>query len=155
MLHHDITPAMTVNWVADILPRSDDPEWEKKVDERLQWRGSNTGVWHATGTRWRDSQRTRLMEWATRGYEKNVTVLMPTQQGERVGGGVEMKKSRLAPAMLDVFFAGQPLNCEGETCQLLKDTFEYRKQHSIKTAGGYKYVLDVSFSYLLASTSPG
>jgi hypothetical protein len=144
LLHHDIMPAMPINWIADILPRSDDPEWEWKIDDRLQWRGSNTGMWHDVGTRWRDAQRARLVEWATMGYENNLTVLMPTLQGERVGRGVEMKKGRLGPAMLDVFFAGQPLSCATETCELLKGMFEYRQPHNIKTAGGYKYILDVS-----------
>lgn len=143
LLHHDIIPAMPINWIADILPRSDDPEWDQKVDERLQWRGSNTGIWHDVGTRWRDAQRARLVEWATKGYEQNLTVLMSTQEGERVGSGVEMKKGRLGPAMLDVFFAGQPLSCAPETCELLKGMFEYRQPHNIKAAGDYKYILDV------------
>jgi hypothetical protein len=143
LLHHDIMAAMPINWIADILPRSDDPEWGDKTDERLQWRGSNTGIWHDAGTRWKDAQRARLVEWATMGYERNLTVLMPTQDGESVGSGVEMRKGRLSPAMLDVFFAGQPLSCAPETCDVLKDFFEYRKPQNIKAAGNYKYILDV------------
>jgi hypothetical protein len=143
LLHHDIMAAMPINWIADILPRSDDPEWGDKTDERLQWRGSNTGIWHDAGTRWKDAQRARLVEWATMGYERNLTVLMPTQDGESVGSGVEMRKGRLSPAMLDVFFAGQPLSCAPETCDVLRDFFEYRKPQNIKAAGNYKYILDV------------
>jgi hypothetical protein len=144
LLHHDIMPAMPINWMADILPRSDDPEWEQKDDDRLQWRGSNTGIWHDVGTRWRDAQRARLVEWATKDYERNVSVLMPTRDGVRVGGGVDMMKRRLGPAMLDVFFAGRPLSCASETCDLLGELFEYRKPHNLKEAGRYKYILDVS-----------
>jgi hypothetical protein len=145
LLHHDVMAAMPINWVEDINPRSDDPEWENKVDDRLQWRGSNTGMWHAKDTRWRDAQRVRLVEWATLGYEKNLTVLMPPKdEHQRAGKGVQVKKGRLGPAMLDVFFAGQPLSCAPETCEVLKGIFEYRQPQNIKTAGNYKYILDVS-----------
>lgn len=88
------------------------------------------------------------MEWATMGYENNVTVLMPTGQGERVGSGVEVKKGRLAPATLDVFFARAPINCPSEMCEVLKGIFEYRQPHNVKTAGSYKYILDVRSCFL-------
>lgn len=145
MMHHDITTAMPINWVDDITPRTDDPEWEHKVDERLQWRGSNTGIWHAPHMRWRDAQRVRLMEWATKGYGTNVTVLPATQDAlERVGPGAQVRKARYGPAMLDIAFAGQPLSCEAETCDKLKQLFEYRPPQDMKAAGNYKYILDVS-----------
>ena len=144
LLHHDIMAAMPINWIQDIMPRTDDPEWDQKSDERLQWRGSNTGIWHAKETRWRDAQRARLVEWATHGYETNTTILMPLRdEKERIGHGVNVKKARYAPAMLDIFFAGQPLSCTPETCDVLKEVFEYRTPQNVKTAGNYKYILDV------------
>jgi hypothetical protein len=158
MMHHDITTAMPINWVQDILPRSDDPPWEQKTDDRLQWRGSNTGIWHAKETKWRNAQRGRLVLWATHGYGGNITVLPPPKDDRhRVGEGRSVKKSRYGPSMLDIAFAGAPLNCPAETCDILNQVFEYRKQQNIKTAGSYKYILDVSarfhMSVFLASYS--
>ncbi|KAF7316647.1 SPX domain-containing protein [Mycena chlorophos] len=51
-LHSDIRPAMPINWVTDDFPHGGRPpplglSWEERTDERLQWRGSNTGIWHA------------------------------------------------------------------------------------------------------------
>lgn len=43
LVHHDITPTVPINWVQDIMPRPDDPEWENKIDDRLQWRGEIQG----------------------------------------------------------------------------------------------------------------
>ncbi|KAF8066953.1 hypothetical protein FPV67DRAFT_1768934 [Lyophyllum atratum] len=144
LLHHDVMAAMPINWVEDILPRTHDPEWGSKADERLQWRGSNTGIWHAKKTRWKDAQRARLVEWATLGMEANLTVLPSQKDGlSRVGEPVEVRKARYAPAMLDIAFAGRPLSCAPETCEELDRVFEYRKAQNIKTAGNYKYILDV------------
>jgi hypothetical protein len=147
LLHHDIMAAMPINWIHDILPRSDDPEWDNKIEECLQWRGSNTGIWHANDTRWRVAQRARLIEWATKNYGENLTVLMPPKdENQKVGKGVPMKKGILGPVMLDVFFAGQPLSCAPETCEQLKQIYEYRQPQDVKTAGNYKYIIDASSS---------
>lgn len=157
LLHHDIMAAMPINWLQDIYPRSEDPEWDEKGDDRLQWRGSNTGIWHDSdsepwGERWREAQRTRLVRWANNwGSGENVTVLVGVgsddegeQRGGRVGDGLEMMKGRIAPAMLDVVFAKEPLNCAPDTCEELKNEFEFRRPQSVKMAGNYKYILDVS-----------
>jgi len=137
--------AMPINWVEDILPRSDDPEWEKKLDDRLLWRGSNTGIWHDENTKWMGAQRVNLVDWATRRFDENVTVLRPPKdEKHRVGAGVEVKQSKYGPALLDVAFAGQPVSCAPDTCEKLKKMFEYRQMQNIKAAGNYKYVLDVS-----------
>lgn len=156
ILHHDITPAMPINWVEDIS-RADDPPWELKTDDRLQWRGSNTGIWHSKETRWRDAQRTRLVLWATQSYGTNITVLPPVKDDrQKIGEGRSVKKGRYAPSMLDIAFAGKPLNCAPGTCEVLDQVFEFRKPQNLKTAGQYKYILDVSaspFTVLLASYS--
>ncbi|KAF8650711.1 hypothetical protein AX16_005084 [Volvariella volvacea WC 439] len=164
-LHHDILPANAMNWVEDVS-RDDDPEFRMKKEERLQWRGTNTGIWHAKGKRWWDAQRVRLIRWAetvenpvpgtsrhvgVNGdeeevyyYGDNVTVLPPwTNEGERLGAFVRDKRSKWAPAMLDVAFAGEPNSCEKETCSVLRRTYEYRRAHNIKAQGQYKYILDV------------
>lgn len=145
LLHHDIMPAMPINWVEDVLPRSDDPEWDDKFDERLQWRGSNTGMWHEEKSKWRSSQRSRLIDWASGGLEGNITML-PSRVNEkrRVGEAVTVKKGRYGPALLDVALVGEPLSCAPETCEVLKKIYEYRQPHTVKMQGNFKYILDVS-----------
>ncbi|KAG5645977.1 hypothetical protein DXG03_004769 [Asterophora parasitica] len=144
LLHHDIIAAVPLNWVEDIKPRSNDPEWEDKIDDRLQWRGSNTGMWHAKKTRWRDSHRIRLVEWATHGLEANLTVLRPSKDPKtRVGEPVQVRKARYAPATLDIAYAGRPGSCAPETCHELEEVFEFRQPQNTKAAGKYKYVMDI------------
>ncbi|KAG6887517.1 hypothetical protein C0995_014655 [Termitomyces sp. Mi166 len=144
-LHHDITPAMPINWIED-LAEDWNPKWEERRDERLQWRGTNTGIWHAQETRWREAHRARTVMWAgTRGAGGNgdVVVLGAGRENQRVGKGETVKWARWAPAMLDVAFAGVPGSCAPDLCEELKKVFEWRKPLDMIAAGDYKYVLDV------------
>ncbi|KAF8629521.1 hypothetical protein AX17_005647 [Amanita inopinata Kibby_2008] len=144
LLHHDIMPAMPINWVEDVIPRSDDPEWDNREDDRLYWRGRNTGIWYARDTQWRLAQRTRLVEWANQGFEGNVSIMNPrSDETERVGEAVQVKRGRYAPALADVAFVGDPISCEDEMCGELDRMFEYRQSHDAKKAGRYRYVMDV------------
>ena len=150
LLHHDIMAAMPINWVEDILPRSFDPEWDEKYDDRLQWRGTNTGMWHDEDTLWHLSQRSRLVEWATNAYHENVTVLPAPRDNKRaVGKGVLVRKAKYSSSMLDVAFANAPLSCAPKTCEHLKEVFEFRKPQDWKTAGKYKYIIDVNVVFYL------
>ncbi|KAG6918814.1 hypothetical protein DXG01_011566 [Tephrocybe rancida] len=144
-LHHDLTPAMSINWVAE-LPSYVNLDWAVKGDERLQWRGSNTGIWHARNTRWRESQRARAVAWAGvdhGGLGDNATILTEVRKDHRVGGGEQVRWARWAPAMLDVAFTNRPGGCAPEMCEELQKIFEFRKEHDAKAAGNYKYILDI------------
>jgi len=148
LLHHDIVTPTYINWLEDIDPRSHDPEWDDKLDERLLWRGTNTGMWHAEDTRWRESQRSRFVRWASE-LNGTVRVLRPNvSSDERVGAEIEFRKARINPAMFDVMFAGEPGSCSQEVCRDLANTFDWRRLQTIQSAGNYKYVFDVSlFSF--------
>ncbi|KAG2068523.1 hypothetical protein BDR04DRAFT_1208651 [Suillus decipiens] len=61
LLHHDIRAAVSYGWVED-LPNSDNPPWEERVDERLLWRGTNTGIFHGANTRWRQGHRDHMLD---------------------------------------------------------------------------------------------
>jgi hypothetical protein len=142
-LHQDIVTATPFNWVNDIYPRSADPEWEHKLDKRLLWRGANTGIWHATHTRWREAQRVRMVNWAN-DLNGTASVLKgPKSKWDKVGTAVEVAKDTINPGMLDVMFAGEPFSCEPEVCKELAEMFDWRKRQGSKDAGNYKYVLDV------------
>lgn len=144
-LHHDIQVPLLLAWVEDISPPSDDPVWEEKLDERLGWRGSNTGIYHSPETRWRSAQRARLVDFA-QDLNGTMKVLIPSDTSEKVGEGVDIPKQKLNPAIFDIYFAGEPVQC-GPTkdfCDQLSRTFEWRKRQNIKEAGNVKYILDVS-----------
>jgi hypothetical protein len=144
MLHHDIQIPTLLSWVEDIVPQSDDPPWEGKLDERLSWRGSNTGMWHAPETLWRNAQRARLVDLA-RNLNGSVKVLIPSGSPEaQVGMGAEIGRQKINPAMMDIAFAGVPVGCPPSFCDELLHVFEWRKRQNAKEAGDFKYVIDVS-----------
>lgn len=144
LLHHNIRMPSLYGWVEDIHPRAHDPGWEDRIDDRLVWRGSNTGIWHSPHTPWRHSHRNFLVEVANT-LNGTTEVLFPTgSEGERVGRPRMMRNARVNPAVMDVAFAGSPLACAEETCPLLEEMFTWKEYQTIQEAGRYKYVLDVS-----------
>ncbi|KAJ7708327.1 glycosyl transferase family 90-domain-containing protein [Mycena rosella] len=148
-LHGDIRAAMPLNWVPDDLPNEGRAPplgyaWAERTDERLQWRGSNTGMWHAADGRWREAHRVRLAAFGAGRGAANVSVLR--HGGERtrpVGAPREVPRARWVHALLDVAFAGTPLNADAGQSALLAALFEFRAPHDLRTAGRYKYVIDV------------
>lgn len=146
-VHHNIRVPTPYGWVEDILPRSDDPEWDDKLDERLLWRGSNTGIFHADHTRWKGSHRNVLVEYAN-DLNGTLNVLVPPRTAnEAVGEPKAIRKSRLNPAIMDIAFAGEPISCAPSVCGRLESIFPWRKRQSVKAAGTYKYVFDVRPPY--------
>ncbi|KAJ7845463.1 hypothetical protein B0H13DRAFT_2095172 [Mycena leptocephala] len=142
-IHHNIRIPTPYGWVEDILPRSNDPEWDDKVDERVLWRGSNTGISYSARTRWKNSHRIGLMRIAN-DLKGTMPILSPLKSDtEPVGEPIEIRKSRLNPGIMDVAFAGDPIMCDPETCRHLQNIFPWRRRQSEKEAGDYKYVIDV------------
>lgn len=140
-MHHNIVTA--VKWTEDF---DIDPKFHDRLDERLSWRGTTTGMQKAkfVETRWRNLPRIRLVGWAN---ERNGTapVLPPTKlPNERVGEARPIAKARLNPAMLDVTFIGKPHSCTQSVCEIIAEEFEFRDWQDEATAANYKYVLDVS-----------
>ncbi|KAF8154717.1 glycosyl transferase family 90-domain-containing protein [Crassisporium funariophilum] len=142
-IHHNIRIPVPYGWVEDIYPRSIDPEWDDKVDERLMWRGRNTGMYHSKKSRWHHSHRDFLVGFANE-LEGTINVLPPNRtRSEKVGDLREIRKARINPAVMDITFAGNPIACSPEVCELLEDLFPWRDIQSAADAGKYKYVIDV------------
>ncbi|KAL0067878.1 hypothetical protein AAF712_005046 [Marasmius tenuissimus] len=141
-LHHNIHIPVPYAWISD-LPKGDNPDWDLREDERLMWRGSNTGLGHGQDTRWRYNHRDWLVQW---GNEVNGTVdvlFSDSQEDEAVGSPRSMKRARLNPSMLDIRFAGK-LQCrDKETCDVMNEMYSVSRYMSPKAAGNYKFVLDV------------
>ena len=145
-IHHNIRIPVPYGWLEDIYPRSDDPEWDEKVDERLLWRGSNTGMYHSKTSRWRHSHRNFLVEQAN-DLQGTLKLLSPNKtKNEKVGAPLEVRKARVNPAAMDIAFGGHPMSCSDEVCDLVEKIYPWRDRQSIKEAGSYKYVMDVRVS---------
>lgn len=149
-LFHDIQPPTFISWVGDIWPRANDPEWDQKMDERLLWRGSNTGMNYNDGTRWKHSQRVHLVSWAN-DLNGTVNILVPGNKPEdKVGNGTEVRKVLFNPSVTDIAFSGKPLGCDPHYCDYLESLFEWRKFQNAngKEAGNHKYIVDVRLLHL-------
>ncbi|KAF7328025.1 SPX domain-containing protein [Mycena kentingensis (nom. inval.)] len=147
-LHSDIRPAITLNWVADDFPHEGRRpplgwKWEERTDERLQWRGSNTGIWHAADGRWREAHRIRLAALAAGVGGGNVSLLLADEEGVPVGEPKSVQRLRYTHAFFDVAFSGRAMNCEAKECDKLEEMFEWRSAHNMKKAAQYKFVIDV------------
>lgn len=158
-IHHDIRLPSIYAFSEDTYPRADDPPFMRKEDERLMWRGSNTGIFHAPHIEgWRDSHRERLVRYANDigvvgGGEVKVLVSgefrngteaqAQAPRGQRVKE-VAARKSRLNLGMMDVAFTGEPILCEPqEVCDEIRSEFRWEDVMSLKEGGKYRYIMDV------------
>ncbi|KAG1797482.1 glycosyl transferase family 90-domain-containing protein [Suillus plorans] len=157
-LHSDIRVPIMLSWVDDVegVEEGDLEEaWMQKDEERLLWRGLNTGIHHGKDKPWKDSQRGRLMDLVSSsppssGLEKRSTAhpktidALVTDPSSPEGVTTQtFKKSIVNPAMMDVAFAGKPGQCEDEVCKEVEERWEWRRRMGFKEAVKYKYVLDV------------
>jgi hypothetical protein len=145
-LHHNIRIPVPYGWVPDVTPRELDPEFDEKSEERLLWRGSNTGIFHSSTTRWQNSHRDFLVRYANE-IEGIVDVLMPSvREDERVGAPKKLRKSAINPVLLDIAFSKKPISCSESTCPLLEELYPWLPYMGQAQAGEYRYVLDVSIN---------
>lgn len=159
-LHYDIRIPSLLSWVEDIHPHEHNREWDDRPDERLSWRGSNTGMWQTAENRWKDSQRPRTVNLAN-DLEGEVSVLVPPpKRDDPIGKGFNISRSKINPMFFDIEFAGSPLQCPEEYCPEIESMFDWRKYQDARAAGKFKYVLDVGLSHrprpiVLLSDYPG
>ena len=101
-------------------------------------------MFHATDTLWQNSHRDFLVRFANE-LKDTLKVIPPNvTQDEPLGELREFRKSRINPAMMDIAFAGEPIQCEGTACDALVEEYEWRQRMPFDTAKRYKYVMDVS-----------
>ena len=145
LLHHDVRPPVPYGWVSDLEAKWDLP-WEQKMDERLNWRGSTTGLFASPENAWRHAHRSRLVSLAN-AIEGNLTIFsVPKNEWEMVGEPEEIKIARVNPAWMDVAFVGKPIVCDDArgTCRDMEEAWEFRRSHNRKEEGRYKFIIDVS-----------
>lgn len=133
--------------------------WLGKDEERLLWRGMNTGIHHGREKPWKEAQRGRLMDLVSSSpppqsssrarsekqaaQSKTIDVLLTDPASPDSIKTQTFKKSIVNPAMMDIAFAGKPSQCEVEVCKEVEQRWEWRRRMGVKEAGRYKYVLDV------------
>ncbi|GAA5821220.1 hypothetical protein JCM3770_006880 [Rhodotorula araucariae] len=117
-----------------------DPDWEKKTNNKLMWRGSTTGIDFYVQNDWKNSQRARL-HFTTNAKEGTKDVLWadsdgPVQETNYLVNGLNR-------AYMDVSFAGGPVQCDEETCKVMQELIEFKPTMGLNDAYQYKYVMDV------------
>ncbi|KAF5391052.1 hypothetical protein D9757_003999 [Collybiopsis confluens] len=143
-LHHNIRVPTPYGWV-DEKQLADDPDFEDKIDERLLWRGTNTGAYHAPQMRWQNSHRDTLVRISNE-VNGSIEYLVPPKPGYEdypVGEPQIARKSRFNPSMMDTSFVREPTQCDEAVCNHMKNIYEYKKHQGAKEASNYKYVLDI------------
>ncbi|WVR08430.1 hypothetical protein IAU60_005485 [Kwoniella sp. DSM 27419] len=161
-LHSDILGVPVEQWVEDIR----EVPWEEKSQDRLLWRGSNTGTHHTVNTPWRESHRTRLLKMTNHlpgttypgfvsddgevdpGAEVEVETLHPPRgtKGAKVSDGVSRwPLGDMNEWFMDLAFTGVPIQCEIDdgTCDNLAQEYIWVDQMTHDEALDYKYVIDV------------
>lgn len=153
MVHHNIQLPSFISWVDDIHPRENDPPWANKTDERMFWRGSNTGLTFSEDTLWRYSQRPHLVKLAN-DMEGDVRLRLPTGNDHPQSESppyelVDVPKRHLNTAFFDIKLAGSPIACAPEYCQLLEHEFEWMPHVPFNDpgVGAHKYFIDVRLIY--------
>ncbi|KAG6337195.1 hypothetical protein ID866_1909 [Astraeus odoratus] len=105
LLHHDIRPPVPYAWISEEeIEANGDIVWREKIDERLNWRGSTTGIYANPEKAWAYSHRSRLVSLAN-AVEGNVSILpVPESESEPVGAAEEVRKVKVNPAWMDIAF---------------------------------------------------
>ncbi|TDL20408.1 hypothetical protein BD410DRAFT_899533 [Rickenella mellea] len=140
-MHLDILPVPPTH-----MEVSHPRQWEEKIDQRLYWRGSNTGMRFTQNSGWQSSQRVRLVRTATE-LSGTIKVLRPPREhksNESVGEGEEWNRSRVNPAIMDVKFVSPIVgDTDVETRKVLEEMFDWGKFARKEDSEVYKYVVDV------------
>lgn len=117
-----------------------DPDWEKKAQNKLMWRGSTTGAMFVLDEDWRSSQRARL-HFLTHELNGNRNVLV-AHADEQIREEV-MPMRNLNGAQMDVSFSGGPVQCDEATCDFLEREVDFKPTMGLSESYQYKYVMDV------------
>ncbi|KPV74647.1 glycosyltransferase family 90 protein [Rhodotorula graminis WP1] len=117
-----------------------DPDWDKKSNDKLMWRGSTTGIDFYVGNDWKNSQRARLHFKAN---EKDGKEDVLWAEGDGAVQETNYLVNGLNRAYMDVSFAGGPVQCDEPTCKVMADLIDFKETMGLSDAYQYKYVMDV------------
>lgn len=147
LLHHDIRPPVPYGWTSGVeLEEQGDIPWNDKVDERINWRGSTTGLYASNQTPWSYAHRHRLIS-LTNVLQGNASVLrVPSNDRSRVGTPEEVQIHTINQAWMDVAFVGGPAGCDTESgaCRQMEEMWEFKREQGRREEGMHKFLFDVS-----------
>ncbi|WWC92054.1 uncharacterized protein L201_007008 [Kwoniella dendrophila CBS 6074] len=163
-LHSDILGVPVEQWTDDVginIP------FEEKKENKLLWRGSNTGTTFSQEIPWRTSHRTRLI-YLTNYFDNqlesdeqgdgdeqvnenlNINYIPPpkSMRNSKIELEKIMKKANLGrwnERSMDLGFTGTPIQCDVDdgTCDDLMEEFSWADQMTHEEALNYKYVIDI------------
>ncbi|KAK7043936.1 hypothetical protein VNI00_008102 [Paramarasmius palmivorus] len=136
----------------------------KGFEERLHWRGSNTGMWHGTGMEWELAHRIRMMDLlgVDVGVEGNTSIADELRQRDAVetfpkatvypdkmkilGPDFDKQIDRVkwTNAMMDISFSGSPTACAPAVCDELRRRYQWQNGVPREGVGRErKFLLDI------------
>lgn len=150
-LHADILGIPVEQWAE--FPSEAATNWADKSDDRLLWRGRNTGGIFSKDVDWRSSHRARLA--ATSGDDaRGWTAVLPAPgslatddaSGRSLGNAtLERSLGDLNREMLDVGLAYKPIQCSVEdgTCDEIANELTFRPVKRFEEELESRFILDV------------
>lgn len=150
-LHADILGIPVEQWAE--TPPDAKTLWADKLDDRLLWRGRNTGGYSSKDVNWRSSHRARLAALGGDGMRGWAAVLpspgsiaSDAEPDQTLGNAtIEHSLGQLNRAMLDVGLAYEPIQCsiEDSTCDEIAEELTFRPVKTYEEELGFRYILDV------------
>lgn len=140
-VHYDLLPVPPGSITDDHEP----VPWAKKSEDRLLWRGRNTGIHSSPKTDWKQSQRPRLVSKVSEidGFVDIIRSPEHSDEYRPIGEPERWSVDLINLAMMDIKFSGKPIQCEQVTCREMEDMFEWSPYMTEREASEYKYVVDV------------
>jgi len=108
-----------------------DPDWDKKSNDKLMWRGSTTGIDFYVGNDWKNSQRARL-HFKANEKDGNEDVLWA--EGDGAVQETKYLVNGLNRAYMDVSFAGGPVQCDEPTCKVMAEVIDFKDTMGLSDA---------------------
>ncbi|KAG8870066.1 Glycosyltransferase Family 90 domain containing protein, partial [Tulasnella sp. 331] len=139
-LHSDILSVATEGWTED---PGDDPLWEDKTQERLLWRGTNTGAVFVEKNAWNLTQRVRLLDITNR-REGTLDVIPSPSTPEQIPGPrqpVDLKW--MNDEFMDIGFVDRAIQCGEKICETIERDLTYKPRIAQDEANLHKYILDI------------
>ena len=148
LLHTDILTPTLEHFRLDVLSLDRIP-WEEKTDDRLLWRGRNTGMWAHAGNDWRNAQRQRLVGLFQHGHNDTTDErIIPVHDPDEDGSGkppIEISATELNLDLMDIAFGDTPVQCDRDLCPVLENELNFIHERQSHPDGyKYRYVMDVS-----------
>ncbi|KAG8870069.1 Glycosyltransferase Family 90 domain containing protein [Tulasnella sp. 331] len=139
-LHSDILTVATEGWTDD---PGDDPVWEDKTEERLLWRGTNTGAVFIEKNDWDLTQRVRLIDIANRKEGTLDVIRSPSIPEDLPGPRRPVDLKWMNDEFMDIGFVDRAIQCDEKICETIERDLAFKERKAQEEANLHKYILDI------------